>query len=212
MGDSLTELAKRLEPLIVGQAVGAAQTVLTAGEGPGTDVVGNKIGLGGDSILVCHADGSPVSEYPATDAGLDAATAAMAAGDRLETPVCTFTAAHTLAVAGLYDFGLSSFTGQLTVSAAVIVRGLKMTRVSTGLMVGVYATAGESWLLDCDVDVESTDGTGWALRVATGATLHMVGRRLRGWGVVEGKPGYSEGTLYVEDCDLFASSAPDYFN
>jgi hypothetical protein len=186
-------------------------TIIGAGEGPGIDVVGSVIGIGGDSILVYHTDGSPASEYPATDAGLDLALAAMASGDVLATPPCAFSAAHTLATVGLYDFRQSTFAGLLTLAAGVRVYGRRNAITSSGLVVGVYATAGDSWLFDSAIVVTSSDATAWAARVASGATLHVLGGSLSGTGAVEGKPGYSEGTLYVEDCDLYASSAPDYF-
>lgn len=212
MADSLTVLTKRMEPLLVHQARGAAQAAITAAEGPGIDVVGNKIGLGGDSILVYHANGNPASEYPATDAGLDLALAAMATEDVLATPPCAFSAAHTLAVAGLFDFHLSTFSAPITLLSDVRVYGLRNAVTGTGVVVGIQAMAGESRLFDCEIAATSSDNIGRAVSVALGATLRVLGGSLSGVGIIEGKPGYSEGVLHVEDCDLFASSAPEYFN
>jgi hypothetical protein len=62
-------------------------------EGPGIDVVRESntvtVGLGGDSILLYHADGSPVSEYEFTEAGLIAALAAATTGDAVILPAGT---------------------------------------------------------------------------------------------------------------------------
>ena len=64
-------------------------------EGPGIDVVGpfpiQQVGLGGDTILLYDSGGSPCAEYAASDAGLIAALAAMAAGDVVELPDVTIT-------------------------------------------------------------------------------------------------------------------------
>jgi hypothetical protein len=142
MSDTLTELAKRLEPLLVHQAASAAQRVLAAGEGPGVDIVGSKVGIGGDSILVYHADGSPASEYPATDAGLDSATAAVTSGDIVVTPSCTFVADHTLG-ACVYVLIASTFTGQVTLVDGTLADWIHVTRTANDAndLIGVSAPA-----------------------------------------------------------------------
>lgn len=55
-------------------------------EGPGIDIVGTQVGLGGDTILLYHTDINPVSEYAPTNAGLASAIAASVSGDIIECP------------------------------------------------------------------------------------------------------------------------------
>lgn len=83
INDLLTTLAKRLRPLMVA----VSEATLTAGEGPGIDIADNKVGLGGDTVLLYHADGNPVSEY----ATIAAALAAASSGDMVELPPQVFT-------------------------------------------------------------------------------------------------------------------------
>jgi len=65
----------------------------TGMEGPDIDIdaAALKIGRGGDSILLFHSGGDPVSEYAATAAGFAAAYAAATAGDLLQIPPRTIT-------------------------------------------------------------------------------------------------------------------------
>jgi hypothetical protein len=192
MSDTLTELAKRLEPLLVHQAASAAQRVLAAGEGPGTDIVGSKVGIGGDSILVMHSDGSPASEYPATDAGLDLATAAAVSGDIVVTPSCTFAANHTLG-ACVYVLFASTFTGQVTLVDGTLADWIHVTRTANDAndLIGVVAPASGSVLLyDPSINViQSGAGTAIGLFVATGdGTPRVEGGRILGTSV--GGSGY----------------------
>lgn len=192
MSESLTELAKRLEPLIVGQAVGAAQTVITGGEGPGIDIAGNKVGLGGDTILIYHANGSPAAEFAATDAGLDLAQAAMASGDMMVTPQCTFTAAHTF-TAGLYYLYGTIFSGQITLADGVQTNYLKVVRTANDAndLIGVIAPASGSVLIyDPYINViQSGAGDAVGLLVAGGTgTPRIEGGHILGTSV--GGAGY----------------------
>ncbi len=65
-------------------------------EGPGIDVVGNQVGLGGDTILLYDRGGNPVAEYAATGAGMAAAIAAAAAGDVIWLPAYQIPDNHTI--------------------------------------------------------------------------------------------------------------------
>ena len=76
----LDDILRGIKPYVLGWFKDAqAQSVATekvVAEGPGIDVVLNKIGLGGDTILLMHSNGKPVDEFAPTDGGLDAASAA----------------------------------------------------------------------------------------------------------------------------------------
>jgi hypothetical protein len=75
----IERLRKDVDKLFtVGSTV--ASTVMST-EGPGIDIAGLAVGLSGDTILVYHADLSPVDEFAATGAGLTAALAAAINGD-----------------------------------------------------------------------------------------------------------------------------------
>lgn len=91
--NNLTTLAKRLRPLLGRYIENLAGQLI--GEGPGIDVVKsgnlNMVGLGGDTILLYHANGNPVSEYTFTDTGINAALAAATAGDIIQLPAGTLT-------------------------------------------------------------------------------------------------------------------------
>jgi hypothetical protein len=56
-------------------------------EGPGIDIVGMRVGLGGDRILLYHANGSPVSEY----ATIALALVAASIGEVVVVPAGIFT-------------------------------------------------------------------------------------------------------------------------
>lgn len=86
MAEKLTSLAKRLRPFINGQVGAIASTGAYMQEGPGIDLVGNKIGLSGDSILLYKSNGDPIAEYPATEAGINSAFAAAVAGNVIVFP------------------------------------------------------------------------------------------------------------------------------
>jgi hypothetical protein len=86
--NNLTTLAKRLRPLIQSAA---AETIKTSvAEGPGIDLVisgaQTRVGIGGDTVLIYHADGSPANEYSTLTAAIAAATS----GDVVLLPPQTF--------------------------------------------------------------------------------------------------------------------------
>lgn len=110
----LTTLAKRLRPFFAGQvgAMAGAGALMT--EGPGIDLVGKAIGLGGDSILLYFDNGSPAAEYAATQAGLIAALAAATSGDIVRLPyanVITLTTGVTVGAGVTVEgFGVGTST------------------------------------------------------------------------------------------------------
>lgn len=100
-------------------------------EGPGIDIVdGTTVGLGGDTILVYHSDGSAVAEFAATDVGLTAALAAMADGDTVELPSLTLTGGPwTIAHGTLRGKSLATvLDGQVNVSDDCRLEGASVIR------------------------------------------------------------------------------------
>jgi len=65
-------------------------------EGPGIDVVGNRVGLGGDKILLYDAGGDPVAEYTANMSGMAGAISDAADGDVIWLPAYTIGGDHTI--------------------------------------------------------------------------------------------------------------------
>lgn len=65
-------------------------------EGPGISIVGNTIGLGGDTVLLFDSGGAALAEYAATAAGVDAALAAATSGDVVWLPAGTIAGNHTV--------------------------------------------------------------------------------------------------------------------
>ena len=86
--NNLTTLAKRLRPLLGSYIQNLGGQLV--GEGPGIDIVKagdvNTVGLGGDTVLLYHDDGSPVEEF----ATITLALAASVAGDVIELPAGIF--------------------------------------------------------------------------------------------------------------------------
>ncbi len=75
-----SHLLQELKPFFLRWLEQGADAGLTVGEGPGIDLVGATVGLGGDLPLVLHADGSPASEYATAAAACAAATS----GERVQ--------------------------------------------------------------------------------------------------------------------------------
>ena len=93
-------------------------------EGPGIDIIGTQVGLGGDSILLYHSALTPVVEFAATEAGLIAALAAAVTGDIVILP------ARTIVISGStspsYSVGDQLDTGTVAAnsSAGATIPGL----------------------------------------------------------------------------------------
>lgn len=91
MAEKLTTLAKRLRPFLNGQMSAIAATGAFMTEGPDIDLVGNRIGRGGDTILIFNSDGTPVEEFAFTSTGLAQAIAAAVSGNVIQLPLGTLT-------------------------------------------------------------------------------------------------------------------------
>jgi len=132
---------RELESGIVVQMVpdeGGGDMPVNLNEGPDIDVVGMRIGRGGDSILVFFANGDPVAEFTTLDAAVAAATAA---GDTIVLPSRTIavsagaTLAAGVALVGMSDKSVLSFSGfsgtAITLAADAICYGFTLTYASS---------------------------------------------------------------------------------
>lgn len=116
MAEKLTSLAKRLRPFINGQVSAIAATGAYMTEGPDIDLVGNRIGRGGDTILLFDSSGAPVAEFAMSAAGFTAALAAATSGDVIVLPAGTIAGNHTIpAGVTVWGFGWNTIlTGTIT--------------------------------------------------------------------------------------------------
>jgi hypothetical protein len=149
--DKITELAKRLEPLLLKNAQGVVNNNPPL-EGPGIDIVGFQVGLGGDTILLYHANGSPISEYPLTAVGLAAGLAAAASGDVVYVPAANITGDATVpanvSLVGL-DIKRTMITGTVTLNGdGAAVANLTITGADTGV---IGPGSGTGYIYYCDV-------------------------------------------------------------
>lgn len=212
----LDDILRNIKPYVLGWFREAQTQVIQSGtavtEGAGIDVVLNRIGLGGDTILIMHSNGRPMEEFAATDAGLDQASAAAesSACVILVPGAATLGAAHTLAgCVYIFPAGLI-ISGSLTTVSGTRIYGLRSAPVgsSTMAVVGVIGpSGGEAHLVNCEVaPVNSGTGGVHAVEVAGAGTLFCHDCKLDARGAAAGTPGYAgfrafgaTGDLYVID-------------
>lgn len=226
----LDDILRNIKPYVLGWFKDAQAQVVQSGtavaEGSGIDVVLNRIGLGGDTILVMHSNGRPVDEFPATDAGLDLAGAAAEAGACviLVPGAAGLNAAHTLAGC-VYFFPVGLIVGgSLTTVNGTRIYGLRLEPAgnSPAAVVGVLGPAiGEAHLHGC-VIAPTNSGTGGvhAVEVAGSGTLYCHDCKLDGRSAAIGSSGYAgfrafgaTGDLYVIDGGMaLGSDAANPFN
>lgn len=152
--------------------------VAGASEGPGIDLIGQAVGLGGDTILLFNSGGQPVAEYAATSAGLDAASAAAVAGNVIHLPAMAISGDHTL-TAGVHYVGLGRkatiLTGQITGVDGAVLDHLSVTRAAndaTTLVALLGPASGTMYALDCDlVANQAGAGTGYAVCEQAGTVV-----------------------------------------
>ena len=176
-------LAAKLRPFLLGAISEVASNVMAAlhiGEGPGIAITGESpqqvVGLGGDSILLYHADGRPVAEFAPTDTGLTAALAAMAAGDgAVELPICTISGGPWTVANGTLR-GMSRegsvLSGLVILSDGSALENLTIDRDEddAGAIYGVIGpSSGSARLLDCTIRVINATGNGYAIQAGNGA-------------------------------------------
>lgn len=83
----------------------STDVTIDAGEGPGIDITDDGIGLGGDTVLLYHDDGTPVSEFTT----ITLAMAAASSGELVEVPPGIFIEDFTVpAGVGLVSKGNNS--------------------------------------------------------------------------------------------------------
>ena len=154
---------RRLEiPVISGGGTGAPSPhALTSAHhtgvsaGPDIDLTPTGIGRGGDTILIFDSGGNPLAEFAATSAGLDLATAAATAGDKIELPARTISGAHVLG-AGVHYAGLGPatvLTGQITGGSDGSLQNVAIARAASdaNTLKGLVCPAGAFTVRACDI-------------------------------------------------------------
>jgi|WetSurMetagenome_2_1015567.scaffolds.fasta_scaffold08917_2 hypothetical protein len=129
----------------------------------------------GNGILLFNGGGAVLREFAATDAGLDLASAAAAAGDLVLLPLFTLAGNHTL-TAGVHYAGSSRrgtiLSGQITGAAGATLEHLSITRTANDanvLAALVGPAAGICYVTDCELAAtQAGAGTGYAIAVGNG--------------------------------------------
>lgn len=108
-------------------------------------------------------------------------------------------------------------TPQLTLASGCYVYGAHITvTLDCGFAVGLYNPhTGTARVYDCVITAISASGEAAAFHLNYGGDVIFHETMLFGSGTDHGYSGYDGaggGKAYVFDCDLYASSAPDYFN
>lgn len=167
MAETLTELAKRLQPYLLKVSRSVVSQVVSASEGPGIDIAGTTIGLGGDTILLYDSAGAPVAEFAATDSGLTAALAAATSGQVVWLPAGVIVGDFTIPI-GVHLQGLSikktSIQGTVTLTPDAVISSLTILKTAADAndIQGVYTDmdAGEeAYIYSADV-IARQDGSG----------------------------------------------------
>lgn len=172
----------------------------------------------GTKIVHYHANGDSATAYPATDGNLTTVLSLMVPGDTLETPAnAVFVSEHTLASGCRYNLYKGTFNAPLTLASGCYVYGAHITvTLDCGFAVGLYNPhTGTARVYDCVITAISASGEAAAFHLNYGGDVIFHETMLFGSGTDHGYSGYDGaggGKAYVFDCDLYASSAPDYFN
>jgi len=177
---------------------------IAAMEGPGIDIVTWIIGLGGDTILLYYADGSPVAEFAATEAGFAAALAAGDANDVRVLPIVTIPGNHTIAVPVLgISNAKSILSGKITMAAGGILNNLAIIRTANDAddLIGIESAA-ECYIGRCNIScIQSGVGNVYSVKSDAGGIIHLTSNRIVGQSI--GGDGYS---AYVAGGDIYAYS------
>jgi len=181
-------------------------------EGPGIDLVGLQVGVGGDTILLYDSTGNPCAEYAASDAGLTAALAAMGDDDVIETPAGTISGGPWTIEHGLLRSIGGVLDGELTIMSGCQADKVSVVRSEddAGAIYGVILDA-NAIIHDCYVDV--TNATGDAIGIYgmddVEGDCHAYNNLVN---VTAGGDGYCYATggpnLYAEEGEAIASTAP----
>jgi len=203
MGEErLTTLAKRLRPFFGGQIGAMAAAGALMDEGPGIDLIGKVIGFGGDTVLVYHTAGNPVTEYAFTAVGLAAALAAATSGEWVRINAAGSITGNFTVPAGVVLITDSqiqtTIIGTITLGAGAVIFNLNIAAVANdaNALYGVLGSTGAvSYLFDCNVHAtQSGAGNAYAVGAING---HAVGDgdvyvyRCRLHGISVGGSGYA---------------------
>ena len=195
MAERLTTLAKRLRPFIAGMVGNMASGGAFVTEGPGIDIVGQTVGLGGDTILLYDSSGSPVAEYAASAAGLTAALGAATTGDIViidypGTITGDFSIPATVMLTSHSRYQVT-IVGQVTLNDDSTIYNLTVANQanSAAVIYGVVGpVTGSANIMLCDVSARQAGaGNAYAIGATRGASLN-------------------NGNLVVQDCYLFGDS------
>ena len=149
-------------------------------EGPGIDLIGNRVGLGGDTVLVYKSDGSPVIEFPSDLYGIGQALAAATSGDVVFLDkVGTITGDITVGP-GIELRSRSrkenTLVGKITLDQDASINNLTVANVanSAAELYGVIGpVAGTAYILFCNVSAtQSGAGNAYAIGATRGASLN----------------------------------------
>lgn len=159
--NSISELAKRLEPYL-----------LKAGRSSASQVMSNR-------IILYPDDGGEISLYPKTAAGLDAALAVATSGDLITIPPCTISGAHSVQ-SGLKVIGLGNthLTGTITCNGSCILESLHIdvSGNSASAVVGVIGppSGSNADLKQVFIEVANSGaGPAYAVQAAAGGLLEL---------------------------------------
>lgn len=160
-------------------------------EGPDIDLVVaagiTTVGRGGDTVLLFDSGGNPLAEFAATSAGLDAASAAAAAGDVVWMPAVTIIDDHVF-TAGVHYIGVSRWasilTGEITLGNATTLEICSITRTANDAndLKGIIApAAGIARIRDCSIScTQAGAGDAYAVAVESGGSVEGWGSYLNG--------------------------------
>lgn len=191
-------------------------------EGPDIDLVGSRIGRGGDTILVFHSNGDPVAEYTTLAEAVTDATS----GDTIVLPSRTIaiTAGVTLA-AGVALIGMAGLKskisltgGSITLSGSNLLRDvwLDLTANDANTIVAIVDGGSGNEIVHCNiVATQAGSGNAYAVEVANMGVIICRDCYLEGAvsGVGVGYAGFwSDGNLYVIGGEVTGSVAGQPFN
>jgi len=182
--EAMSRRIRRLEtiPFWSSSAAGAVM------EGPGIDIVGITVGLGGDTVLIYDSTGLPVAEFSADAAGLAAALALAVAGDIVFLQAFTIPGDYTVPD-GVCLLGfsrrLSVLTGVITLGVDSSLENLRILRdfADASEVHGVYGpVSGTGYMYDVTVDAtQAGSGDVYAVESSGGGSIEAHRCTVRGF-------------------------------
>jgi len=216
------ELIRLLRPEFLS---GVSSSGAAVKEGAGIDLtLVSTVGLGGDSTLLYDSGGAPVTEFLATDAGLQAAVAEAASGDTILLPSLTIASAGLTLPDGVALIGMFGFKSKLALTGSVALTGsnlvkdlwLDLTANDANNIMGVTDGGTGNELIHCRViATQAGAGNAYAIGMIHSGTLTCRDCYLEGAvsGAGVGYAGYHlTGNLYVIGGEVKGSVANEPFN